>query len=164
MLRSWFLAFAALVPLCIGLLAAGAPGALLALKGVEAPSPEALVMARTAGVLLVALGALNLRVAWLPDGPAVRAVIGADLLVQLLLLPVDPWAWAQGAFHGLGSFVPNSVLHVGLAGAFGILLWQPPLRALRPDGSGGRQGGQERAVPGVVEEPAGRDVRRQGPG
>ncbi|MEQ1564275.1 MAG: hypothetical protein ABMA64_01470 [Myxococcota bacterium] len=115
--RTLFTSFAC-VPLAIGAIAALAPSVLLgSMKGAEV-TPAAEVMARTAGVLLVAIGALNLAVRHHPPSATLRAVVAFDLSIQLLLLPIDPLAWAAGTFTTLGSFVPNTALHLVLAAVF----------------------------------------------
>lgn len=129
MTRRLLLSAFALIPLIIGSIAMLAPQFLLAvLKGAD-PSPAAEVMARTAGVLLVAIGGLNLAVAGHERSPTLRAVLAFDLAVQLLLLPVDPLGWWSGAFVGLSSFVPNTALHLILAAAFGWWLREDVRRA-----------------------------------
>ena len=118
MTRSTFLSVAASVALLVGGLALLAPAILLAeLKHAEV-TPAAMVMARTVGVLLLCVGALALLVRRHPDSRTMRAVLLANLLVQLGLLPIDPLAWYGGAFHTLGSFVPNTLIHLGLAAGF----------------------------------------------
>lgn len=114
-----------LVPLAIGLVATFAPTFLLADVKHAEPSGAAVAMARTAGVLLVAIGGLNLAVAHHPRSPTLHAVLAFDLAVQLLLLPVDPLAWWSGAYGSAGAFVPNTVLHVVLAVAFAAALASP---------------------------------------
>ena len=44
----------------------------------------------------------------------------ANAFVHFGLLPIDPIAWASGTFHTLGSFVPNTALHVAFGG---LALW-----------------------------------------
>lgn len=118
MTRSTFLCVAATIALLIGGLALLAPGFLLAeLKHAEV-TPAAVVMARTVGVLLLCVGALALLVRRHPDSPTMRAVLLANLLVQLGLVPIDPLAWHGGAFHTLGSFVPNTLVNLALAAGF----------------------------------------------
>ena len=46
----------------------------------------------------------------------------ANLILQLGILPLDPLAYAMGVFTTLGSFVPNTVLHVMLASGFAYYL------------------------------------------
>lgn len=122
--RQLLLTVASLIPVAIGSLALLAPAVLLVdLKGAET-SPAAETMARTAGVLLVSVGVVSFLARRAEDSPALRAILAGNLVLQLMIVPIDPLAWLSGAFHGLGSFVPNTVLHVVLALAFGHALWR----------------------------------------
>ncbi len=108
-----------LIALAIGTWAIVAPASLLASKGV-APIPATLVWVREVGVLLVALGVLAFAVRAQPDSPSLRAIFGANAVVQLGLLPIELVAHAQGTIPALAGIVPNSVLHAVLAATF---LW-----------------------------------------
>jgi hypothetical protein len=130
MTRKTFLTIVSPIALAIGALAVIAPGTLV--EGVKhaAPSEAANVMARTVGVLLVSFGLLNFLVRGHGDSPTMRAILAANLLLQLGLLPIDPLAYAHGVYAGLGSCVPNTVLHVLLASGFGYhLLTTRPSRS-----------------------------------
>jgi hypothetical protein len=123
MTRKMFLTAAALIALAIGGIATIAPHFLLTvMKGAEA-RPAAMVMARTTGVLLLATGLLALLVRSHPPSPTLRAILAANAALQLMLLPIDPAAWATGAFTTLGSFLPNLILHTLLATGFLLCLW-----------------------------------------
>lgn len=123
MTRKSFLLLAAAIAFSIGGLAVISPDTLLeGAKGASA-NAAARVMARTTGVFLLAVGALAFAIRNHADSPTLRAVLGVNVLLQLMLLPIDPIAYATGAFNGLASFVPNSLIHVFLAGGFAILLW-----------------------------------------
>lgn len=117
------LIFTAAIALCIGGFALLFPTLLLAGKGVATVDPAAIAMTRTVGVALAGVASLNLAVTTVPDSKTLGRVLLANAGFQVALLPLDPWACATGAFHGLGSFVPNSVLHVILAGLF-LRAWQ----------------------------------------
>jgi hypothetical protein len=118
MQRRTFLTITAFVPMAVGALALLAPGFLLGeLKGAET-NGAAEVMARTVGVLLVSWGVLTFLVRGAPGSSTLRAVLAGNLFLQLAMLPVDPLAYMSGVFVGLGSFVPNTILHVVLAAAF----------------------------------------------
>lgn len=122
MSRQTVLTALGLAALSIGAVAAFAPTVLLEDIKRTSASPDAIVMARTVGALLLCIGGLNLWVRRLPDSPAVRAILGLDLAVQLLLLPIDPWAWWTGVYTGYGSFVPNTLLHLVVAAALVVSL------------------------------------------
>ena len=115
MTRKTFLTIAATIPILIGAFALLAPSVLLETAKGAAPSDAAEVMARTVGVLLLAIGALTFAVRGHESSPTLRAILIADLAIQLALLPIDPIAYASGVFHGLGSFVPNTIVHLALA-------------------------------------------------
>lgn len=116
--RSALLTLTAAIAATIGGLALIAPEFLIETVKAAPGAPSASVMARTVGVLLVAFAVLNFSVRKAPDSPTVRGILLANLVNQLLLLPIDPIAYAEGTFTGLGSFVPNTVLHLALAAAF----------------------------------------------
>lgn len=121
-MRKTLFTAAALVPLAVGALATLAPALLLEeVKGAES-SPSAEVMARTAGALLVAVGLLNLSVRNHPPSQTLRAVLAFDLLIQILLLPIDPAAFLSGTFTTVGSFAPNTAIHIVLGCLFSAWL------------------------------------------
>ncbi|MFM9900044.1 MAG: hypothetical protein ACKVOT_03455 [Polaromonas sp.] len=116
--RKLFLTIAAVVAALVGALALLAPAFLLAtLKG-AVPNPAALVMARTTGLLLLTVGLMAFLVRNHGDSPTMAAVLAANLFLQLGLIPMDPVAYLNGAFTTLGSFAPNTVIHVLLATGF----------------------------------------------
>ncbi len=115
MKRSTFLTISAIVPLLVGLMCLCAPSVLIESVKLAPPSATANVYARTAGVLLCAVGLLNFLVRKHASSPTLRAVLVANMVLQLGILPVDPHAYLSGVFHTVGSFAPNTVLHVCLA-------------------------------------------------
>ncbi|MFK7987561.1 MAG: hypothetical protein AB8I08_16195 [Sandaracinaceae bacterium] len=122
--RTTFLTAVAVVAGTIGLFALVLPDVLLvAVKHAE-PNPAALVMTRTVGVLLITMGVLNALVRSHSNSPTLRAVLAANLVLQVAIAPIDPLAWLDGTFHTLGSFLPNTGLHIALAAGFGVLLWR----------------------------------------
>ena len=133
MKRKTFLTLTAAITLLIGCFALSAPGALLVNVKHAAPSQVANVMARTVGILLVSVGVLNLLVRAHEDSPTLRAVLIANLLLQLGILPIDPIAYLTGAYRSLGSFVPNTALHIALSAGFifYLLKMNPALAAKR---------------------------------
>jgi hypothetical protein len=118
MTRKTFLTVVSPIALAIGALALIAPGALIVGVKQAAPSDTADVMARTVGVVLIAFGLLNFLVRDHEDSPTLRAILIANLGLQVGLLPIDPLAYLQGVYGGLASCVPNTVLHVLLASGF----------------------------------------------
>ena len=127
MRRKTFLTMSSITVLLVGCFALAAPEVLLTNVKHAAPSEAANVMARTVGVLLVSVGVLNFLIRDHEDSPTLRAILIANFLLQLGILPIDPIAYASGAFRSLGSFVPNTVLHVLLA--FGFIFY---LRKMKP--------------------------------
>jgi hypothetical protein len=122
MTRKLFLTIAAVAAALVGALALLAPVFLLAeLKG-AVPNPAALVMARTTGVLLLAVASMSFLVRDHGDSPTMEGFLRANLFLQLGLLPMDPLAYLQGAFTTIGSFAPNTVIHVLLATGFAYYL------------------------------------------
>ncbi len=118
MSRKQFLTLASIVAALVGTLALLAPVFLLTtLKG-AVPNAAALVMARTTGLLLLSVGLTAFWVRGHADSPTMEAVLGANLFLQLGLIPMDPLAYMNGAFTTLGSFAPNTVIHVLLAAGF----------------------------------------------
>jgi hypothetical protein len=121
MTRKAFLTLHAFIALAIGLFVVSAPRILLINVKAALPSETAEVMARTAGVLIVAFGLLNLLVRGHADSPTLRTVLFVNLVLQLMILPIDPIAYASGVYATLGSFIPNTILH--LLFAFGFLYY-----------------------------------------
>ncbi len=119
--RALFMSVVAAIATTIGVLALAAPELLLTEVKHATANPAALVMARTAGVGFLAVGVLNFAVRNHPDSPTFRAILLANLVLQLAILPIDPIAYLQGTFQTLGSFVPNTALHVVLAVGFAWL-------------------------------------------
>jgi hypothetical protein len=128
MSRKSFLMLTSFVALAVGLFALGAPAVLLGTVKLAAPSSSANVMARTVGVLLITVGVLDFLVRDHADSPTLRAILIANLLLQLLIVPIDPLAYVSGVFHTLGSFLPNTILHLVLAGGFAFYLAKMPRR------------------------------------
>ncbi len=119
MTRKHLLIVGSMVALAVGSIALFAPYWLLGeVKGVAEPTSAAAAMARTVGILLLAFGVLNWKLRALEEPAAVQGLLLANLVLQLGLLPLDPYAYAVGAFVGVGSFVPNSLLHIGLSLGF----------------------------------------------
>jgi hypothetical protein len=118
MTRTTLFTVTGLTALSIGALALIAPGVLIETIKAAEPSASADVMARTAGVLLLSVGLLDLLVRRHAESPTMRAILLVNLALQLAILPIDPLAFAAGTFRRLGSFVPNTVLHLVLAAAF----------------------------------------------
>lgn len=126
MTRSLFLTLAGLIALGVGLISSLAPGFLLTVMKGAATTPAAEVMARTTGVLLIFAGVLSILVRRHPPSPTLRSVLLANALLQAMLLPIDPLAFASGAFNTLGSFLPNLVLHSVLLLGFVLCLRSMP--------------------------------------
>lgn len=118
MSRKTFLTIASLIALAIGALALLAPVLLLGTLKAAVPNAAAIVMARTAGVLLLSVGLLGYLVRDHGDSPTMEAILKANLFLQLCLLPVDPFAYLNGTYATLASFVPNTVIHILLAAGF----------------------------------------------
>jgi hypothetical protein len=118
MTRKTLLTLTAITALAVGALALLAPAVLIENIKVAAPSATANAMARTAGILLVVIGLLDFLVRGHGDSPTMRAILTVNLVLQLGILPMDPLAFVAGTFTTLGSFVPNTILHVLLAAGF----------------------------------------------
>ncbi|MFO0725305.1 MAG: hypothetical protein U1E65_16095 [Myxococcota bacterium] len=124
MTRKTFLSLSSSTALAVGLFALLAPGVLLGSVKMAVPSEAANVMARTVGVLLLFTGGLGLAVRGHPDSPTMRVILGANLALQIMILPIDPMAYANGVFSTWGSFLPNTILHIFLASGFAYYLWR----------------------------------------
>jgi hypothetical protein len=118
MTRKTLLTLTAVTALLVGFFALFAPGVLLEHVKYADPSAAANVMGRTVGIVLIAVGVLDFLVRDQPDSPAMRAILVANLVLQIAILPIDPIAYACGVFRTLGSFVPNTILHILLASGF----------------------------------------------
>lgn len=118
MSRSLFLTLGAAVAAAIGLLALTAPNVLLTQLKFAQSNPAAEVMARTVGVLLLSVALVNFLVRKHPDSPTLKAILIGDLFLQLAILPIDPWAFYNGTFNTLASFIPNTIIHILLAAGF----------------------------------------------
>lgn len=116
--RSLFLILGAAVAAAIGLLALVAPHTLLTELKYAQSNPAAEVMARTIGVLLLSVALVNFLVRKHPDSPTLKAILIGDLFLQLAILPIDPWAFYNGTFNTLASFIPNTIIHILLASGF----------------------------------------------
>jgi hypothetical protein len=123
--RKTFLFVVACAAAVIGLFALLAPGVLIGSVKHADVTPTALVMTRTVGVLLLTMGLLNFLVRRAPDSPTLRAVLWANLFLQVAILPIDPLAYVLGIYRTLDSFLPNTVLHILLITGFAYYLRQP---------------------------------------
>ncbi len=122
MKRSTFLTIASMIALAVGLFALCAPGVLIENVKMAAPSEVANVMARTVGVLLITIGVLAFLVRNHEDSPTLRAILIANLLLQVAILPIDPIAYTKGVYGSPGSFIPNTLIHILLAVGFAYYL------------------------------------------
>ena len=118
MKRKTFLTITSVIVLVIGIFALTSPNVLITNVKYAAPSETANVMARTVGILLVSIGVLNFLVRSHQDSPTLRSVLIANLVLQLGIMPIDPSAYASGVYKTVGSFAPNTVLHILLAAGF----------------------------------------------
>lgn len=124
MTRAAFLSLAAMIAMSIGGLALLFPDTLIETVKGASMNGTALVMVRTVGVMLVAVGYLAFMVRNHADSPTLRSVLAANLALQLMLLPIDPVAYTAGIFRGYASFVPNTLVHLFLASGFAYFLWK----------------------------------------
>lgn len=120
--RKLFLTIASTVACLVGALALLAPEFLLSTMKGAVPNPAALVMARTTGLLLLMVALTAFLVRGHADSPTMEAVLKANLFLQLGLIPMDPLAYVNGAFTTIGSFAPNTVIHILLATGFAYYL------------------------------------------
>jgi hypothetical protein len=120
--RKTFLTITAVIVLLIGCFALIAPEVMISSVKYAAPSETANVMLRTVGILLIAIGLLDFMVKGHEDSPTMRSVLIANLVLQLGIMPIDPSAYATGVYRTVGSFAPNTVLHVILACGFAYYL------------------------------------------
>src|SRR4051794_5221894 len=102
--RKAFLTVTSTITLLIGLFALLAPSVLISNVKYAAPSETANVMARTVGILLVSLAVLNFLVRGHDDSPSLRAILIANLGLQIGIMPIDPSAYATGVYQTVGSF------------------------------------------------------------
>jgi hypothetical protein len=116
--RKVLLTITSVVAFAIGSFAIVAPDVLITNVKHAAPSDTANVMLRTVGILLIAIAILDYLVRNHEDSPTMRSILIANLALQLGIMPIDPSAYASGVFKELGSFAPNTVLHVLLAAGF----------------------------------------------
>ncbi len=132
MSRKLFLTIASIIAALVGSLSLLAPDVLLGPVKSAVANPAALVMARTVGVLLLAVALLAFMVRGHADSPTMESVLKANLALQLGVLPIDPWAYYNGTFGTLAAFVPNTIVHLLLASGFAYYLVQMRRRRLPP--------------------------------
>ncbi len=129
MSRKTFLTIVSVIATSIGLFSLFAPSILLGSVKMAEPSAAADVQARTVGILLVAIGLLDFLARKDPDSPSMKAILTANLVLQIGIAPIDPLAYATGAYKTFGSFLPNSILHLVLASGFAYFLVEMNRRA-----------------------------------
>lgn len=130
MKRKTFLTAVSVVAAMIGTFAMLAPAALLESKGV-APSAATNVWVREVGVAIFASGVTTFLMRGLEDSPGLRVLLIGNMVLQIGLLPVEIVGYSQGVITKLSGIVPNEVLHLVLACAFGHFA----LRIKTADGS-----------------------------
>ncbi|SMX30187.1 hypothetical protein TRP8649_04329 [Pelagimonas phthalicica] len=118
MSRKTFLTFAAFIACTIGTIAFLFPTTLLVDMKSAQPTGAGLVMARTAGAFLFSIGVLNILVRSHEASPTLAAILLANALLQVLILPVDPLAYMFGIYASPMSFLPNTLLHLVLLAGF----------------------------------------------
>ena len=121
MTRKTFLSIAAFLALVIGTFALVFPGILLESKGV-APNAAVDVWVREVGILLISVGVAAFFYRGDADSPTLQAVFIGNITLQLGLLTIEPIAYANGTITKLSGIVPNTVLHLLLAGGFAYYL------------------------------------------
>jgi hypothetical protein len=86
-------------------------------------NPAAVVLSRDLGVVLLAIAAMDWMARDAAAGPALNAILWANLLVQGLETIVDSYhvATSQIAATGVGGIA----IHVVLGIAFAMALWKP---------------------------------------
>lgn len=118
MKRKTFLTITSVVAFLIGCFALMSPSVLIENVKNAPPSETANVMARTVGILLITVGLLDFLVRKHEDSPTLRSVLIANLVLQIGIMPIDPSAYLSGVYKTVGSFAPNTILHIFLAGGF----------------------------------------------
>jgi len=122
MTRKLFFTVVACIAFSIGAFDLVLPGILIEHVKYALPSETANVMARTGGILLVAFGILNFLVRNDEDSPTLRSVFIANIFLQICIVPIDPIAYLNGTYKTLGSFIPNTIIHVLLVCGFAFYL------------------------------------------
>ena len=117
MSRHIFLTLASFIALAVGTTAMVFPEVLLDSKGVI-PHAGTVVWVREMAVVLIATGVTAFSLRRCEGGPALRAMLLGQALLQVGLLPLEPLAYFQGTVTKLSGIVPNSVVHVLLAFGF----------------------------------------------
>ncbi len=117
MSRKVFLTIVACVALSVGVFALLGSSALLEGKGAVA-NDASNVMTREVGVLLLSVGLLMSMIRSHPDSPTLRAILIANAALQIMILPIEIIAHAQGTFAKLSGITANSVFHVLAATGF----------------------------------------------
>lgn len=123
MKRKTFLSIASLIALGVGIFALAFPAALLESKGVAA-NAGANVWVRQVGLLLIALGVTAFLVRGDEDSPTLKALFIGNIIVQLGLFPIEPLAYLNGVVTKVEGIIPNTLLHLVLAGGFAWYLME----------------------------------------
>jgi hypothetical protein len=139
MKRSTFLLLAAVSALAVGAAAIAAPAAFLASKGVVG-NAAAEVWMREVGVLIFASGVASIAMRTHVDSPTLRVWLLSNAVVQLGLLPIEALAYRRAVITSLPGILPNTLLHVLLAGAFLFYASRVSSRAARPTERSGSNG------------------------
>lgn len=121
MTRKTFVSIAAFIAFAVGAFALIFPGILLESKGVV-PNAAVEVWVREVGVLLISVGVAAFFYRGDADSPTLRAVFIGNIILQLGLLTIEPIAYANGIITKLSGIVPNTILHLLLAGGFAYYL------------------------------------------
>ena len=121
MKRKTFLSTVSFIGLVIGSAALFSPETALEIKGVVA-SEAANVWVRQVGVLLISMGVTAFLVRGDEDSPTLKAFFVGNIILQLGLFPIEPIAYANGTITKLSGIVPNTMLHLLLAGGFALYL------------------------------------------
>ena len=121
MKRKTFLSVASFIAMAVGTFALVAPAILLESKGV-ATSAATDVWVREVGALLISVGVTLFLVRDHGDSQTLKAFFIGNIMLQFSLLMIEPLAYANGIITKLSGIVPNTMLHVLLAGGF-IYYW-----------------------------------------
>ena len=117
MSRRAFLIMVSSIAFGVGAFALFAPGMLLESKGV-APSEAGNVWAREVGVAILSTSVVAFLLKDHRDSPTLRAFLIGNAILQVGLFPIEIVAYANGVITKVSGIVPNSILHLLLAGGF----------------------------------------------
>lgn len=115
--RTVFLTIVAPIAITVGLVALLFPSLLLESKGVSPDAPVKVWMTEV-GILLISVGVIVFFVRKEQSSNSLKAIFIGNIMIQIGLLLIEIFAYANNTITEISGIIPNSLLHIILSFGF----------------------------------------------